>query len=147
MPTNEEVRKFLYDEGMKQRKKIFGDAFVDNALSGISDFSRAGQELVTEAAFGTIWTRPGLSHKERSLICVTLTAAMSKEVELTAHIRGALNNGLTEEELNEFNRITSLYAVREVMLQIMVYCGAPVGMVAFRVADAAIQKWKAEQGK
>ncbi|EJD02785.1 CMD-domain-containing protein [Fomitiporia mediterranea MF3/22] len=132
MPTNEEVRKFLYDEGIKQRRKVLGDAHTDKSLSNVSDFARAGQELVTEAAWGTIWTRPGLTHRQRSLVSVSILCAMGKQVELGAHIRGALNNGLTEEEL------------KEVMLQIMVYCGAPVGMESFRVADAAIQKWKAE---
>ncbi|EJD02789.1 4-carboxymuconolactone decarboxylase [Fomitiporia mediterranea MF3/22] len=135
MPSLEEAHKVVRDEGMKELRKIFGDAVADKELANASDFMRAGQELVTETAFGTIWTRPGLSHKNRSLICVSILCALGKQSELAAHVFGALNNGWTEEEL------------KEVMLQVMVYCGAPTGVEAFRTADAAIQKWKAAHGK
>jgi len=132
-PTREEVHKFLFDEGEKQRRKVLGDAHVEKATSRhVSDFARAAQDLATEAAWGTIWTRPGLTHKQRSLVVVTLLSTMGKQQELAAHIKGALNNGLTEEEL------------KETLLQVMVYTGMPNGLEAFRTADVAIQAWKAE---
>ncbi|KAI0341513.1 CMD-domain-containing protein [Trametopsis cervina] len=132
MTTAEEVHKFLYSEGEKQRRKVLGDAHVDKSTASVSEFARAGQELVTENAWGTIWTRPGLSHKQRSLVVLSILCATGKQAELHSHVKGALNNGLTEEEL------------KEVFLQVMVYCGAPTGMESFRTADAAIKEWKAE---
>ncbi|KAI5123993.1 hypothetical protein M0805_006404 [Coniferiporia weirii] len=133
MPTAEEVRKFLYEEGEKQRRKVLGDAHVDKAMSAnLSDFARAGQELVTEVAWGTLWPRTGLTHKQRSLVTVTILGSLGKDKELAAHVKGALNNGVTEEEL------------KEAFMQIMIYTGAPNGMVAFRTADEAIKAWKAE---
>jgi len=119
--------------GEKQRRKVLGDAHVDRATSkNITDFMRSAQDLATEAAWGTIWPREGLTHKQRSLVVVTLLSTMGKQQELAAHIKGALNNGVTEVEL------------REVLLQVMVYTGMPNGLEAFRTADAAIQAWKAE---
>jgi len=133
MPTSEEVHKFLYDEGEKQRRKVLGDAHVDKGIAkDISDFARSAQELATEAAWGTIWTRDGLTHKQRSLVVVTMLSTMGKQNELAAHIKGALNNGLTEVE------------IREALLQIMVYTGIPNGLEAFRTADAAIKAYKAD---
>ncbi|KAH8119347.1 CMD-domain-containing protein [Phellopilus nigrolimitatus] len=147
MPTTEEVRKFLYDEGEKQRRKVLGDAHVDRSMSkNISDFARAGQELATESAWGTIWTRPGITHQQRSLVSVVILSTLGKQQELAAHVKGALNNGLTEGELKQNCLDISLTfcVFREVFLQIMAYTGVPNGMEAFRTADAAIQTWKAE---
>ncbi|THH07760.1 hypothetical protein EW145_g3161 [Phellinidium pouzarii] len=133
MPTAKEVRKFLYDEGEKQRRKVLGDAHVDKATSkSISDFARAGQELATEAAWGTLWPRTGITYKQRSFVTVTILSTLGKQQELAAHVKGALNNGVTEEEL------------KEIFLQVMIYTGVPNGMGIFRTADEAIQAWKAE---
>ncbi|EJD02788.1 4-carboxymuconolactone decarboxylase [Fomitiporia mediterranea MF3/22] len=135
MSSLEEAHKVIHDEGMKELRKIFGDAVVNKEMSNASDFMRAGHELATEAAFGFIWTRPGLSHKHRSLICISILGALGKQDQLVAHVIGALNNGLTEEEL------------KEVLLQVIVYCGVPAGVEAFKSADAAVQKWKALNDK
>jgi len=133
VPPMEEVRKVLYDAGEKNRRKVLGDAHVDKATKAdVTDFMRSAQELATEAAWGSIWTREGLTFKQRSLVVVTLLSTMGKQQELSAHIKGALNNGLTEVE------------IREALLQVMVYTGMPNGLEAFRTADAAIQAWKAE---
>ncbi|KAG6850435.1 hypothetical protein H0H93_013307 [Arthromyces matolae] len=86
------------------------------------------QELATEAAWGTIWTRPGLELKQRSLINIALLASHGKDAELAAHIRGAVNNGVSVEE------------IKETLLQVAVYCGIPTGMASFRVAEAALAK-------
>ncbi|KAI0700201.1 CMD-domain-containing protein [Cytidiella melzeri] len=132
MTTIDEARQVLYEEGQKQRRKVLGDAHVDKSLANVSDFARAGQELVTANAWGTIWSRPGLSHKQRSIVSISILCAMGKQAELASHVKGALNNGLSEEEL------------KEIFMQVMVYCGAPVGMESFRTADVAIKEWKAE---
>ncbi|PAV18637.1 4-carboxymuconolactone decarboxylase [Pyrrhoderma noxium] len=110
MSNTEELRKQLYQEGEKMRRKVLGDAHVDRSTNkNISDFARAGQELATEAAWGTIWTRPGLELKQRSLITISVLSALGKQNELAAHVKGALNNGWTEDEL------------KEVFMQIMIY--------------------------
>ncbi|KAF9479045.1 CMD-domain-containing protein [Pholiota conissans] len=132
---NEDAHKELYDAGIVMRRKVMGGAYVDNQLNtGVSDFMKPMQELAMEAAWGTIWTRPGLELKQRSLIVIALLASQGKEVELTWHIRGAVNNGASEIE------------IRETLLQTATYSGIPTGMSSFRVADAVIKKLK-EEGK
>ncbi|KAF9050133.1 CMD-domain-containing protein [Panaeolus papilionaceus] len=132
---NEASHQDLYNAGIVMRRKVMGDAYVDNQLKqGVSDFMRPMQEIATEAAWGTIWTRPGLELKQRSLIVIALLASQGKEAELTGHIRGAVNNGATETE------------IRETLLQTATYSGMPTGMWSFRVADAVIKKLK-EEGK
>jgi len=112
-----------------------GDEYVDNQLSkGVSEFMKPMQELATEAAWGTIWTRPGLELKQRSLINIALLAFQGKHAELAGHIRGAVNNGATEVE------------IRETLLQTAVYCGIPTGMESFRIAEATLEKLR-EEGK
>ncbi|KAF8070029.1 CMD-domain-containing protein [Lyophyllum atratum] len=132
---NADAHDELYNAGMVLRRKVMGDEYVDNQLKkGASDFMKPMQELATEAAWGTIWTRPGLELKQRSLINIALLASQGKEAELAGHIRGAVNNGASEVE------------IRETLLQTSVYCGIPTGMESFRVADAALAKLK-EEGK
>ncbi|EIM85370.1 CMD-domain-containing protein [Stereum hirsutum FP-91666 SS1] len=132
----EDAHKTLYDAGMVNRRAVLGDAYVDNALArGVSEFARPAQEYVTENAWGNIWERPGLERKQRSLVVISLLAAGGHTKELAGHVRGGLNNGLTEVE------------IREVLLQIMAYCGFPTGLEAFRAAEPAIEAWKAEQQK
>jgi len=132
---NENAHKELYDAGIVMRRKVMGDAYVDNQLKqGGSEFMKPMQELLTEAAWGTIWTRPGLELKQRSLIVIALLASQGKEIELAAHIRGAVNNGASEIE------------IRETLLQAATYCGMPTGAGSFRVGDATIKRLK-EEGK
>jgi len=131
--SNENAHKELYDAGMAMRRKVMGDAYVDNQLKqGTSEFMKPMQELLTEAAWGTIWTRPGLELKQRSLIVIALLAAQGVEIELAAHIRGAVNNGASEVE------------IRETLLQVAMYCGMPAGVGSIRVGDAAIKRLKEE---
>jgi len=110
-----------------------GDEYVDNQLSkGASEFMKPMQQLATEVGWGTIWTRPGLDLKQRSLINIALLALQAKEAELAGHVRGAVNNGASELE------------IRETLLHAAVYCGLPTGLESFRIAEAAINKLKAE---
>jgi len=115
-----------YAEGLKIRRQVMGDAFVDRALANASEFTQPLQDFITENAWGTVWQRGGLDLKTRSLITVAMLAALGRSHELVGHVRGALNNGATVDEL------------REVLLQLVVYGGVPLAAEAFRAADAVI---------
>jgi 4-carboxymuconolactone decarboxylase len=112
----------LYEKGMKIRREVMGDEYVDRALASVDDFNREFQQMVTEHAWGAIWTRPGLAKKQRSLINLAMLAALNRPEEFELHFRGALKNGCTLEEL------------KETLLQIAVYCGMPAGVASFRIA-------------
>ncbi|KAK4553993.1 hypothetical protein LTR86_008834 [Recurvomyces mirabilis] len=131
--TEEEVKKareVLYDEGIKMRYKVAGKEYVDQALKAADpDYGRHMQEYVTEVCWGSIWTRPGLELKTRSLLNIAMMCALNRSPELAVHTRGAMNNGATEEE------------IREVVLQASCYCGMPAGMEAFKVTGEAIKSW------
>ncbi|GAW00524.1 CMD-domain-containing protein [Lentinula edodes] len=133
----EKAHQELYDAGMVMRRKVMGDEYVDNQLrKGESEFMKPMQQLTTEVhidvGWGTIWSRPGLEPKQRSLINLALLAFQAKKAELAGHIRGAVKNGASEIE------------IRETLLHTSVYCGIPTGMEAFRVADEAVTKLKEE---
>ncbi|KIK67477.1 hypothetical protein GYMLUDRAFT_257352 [Collybiopsis luxurians FD-317 M1] len=130
---SEQAHKEIYDAGMVMRRKVLGEEYVDNQLKkGESEFMKPMQQLTTEVAWGTIWTRPGLEPKQRSLINLALLAFQAKKAELAGHIRGAVINGASEIE------------IRETLLHTAVYCGIPTGMECFRVADEAVTKLKEE---
>jgi 4-carboxymuconolactone decarboxylase len=112
----------LYERGLKTRREVLGDAYVDAALAGADEFTRVLQEHTTQYAWGDIWNRPGLARRERSLINLAMLVALNRPHELRIHVRGALNNGVTMEEM------------REVFLQTAIYCGIPAAMDGFRVA-------------
>ncbi|KAF8510201.1 CMD-domain-containing protein [Hysterangium stoloniferum] len=150
---NSDAHAELYHAGIAMRRQVMGNEYVDNQLNkGVSQFAQPMQQLVSEIAWGTIWTRPGLELKQRSLINIALLASQNHPLEvnlsqllqnitltdllrkLAGHIRGAVNNGVTEIE------------IRETLLQTAVYCGVPTGMASFRVGDETIQKLK-DEGK
>ncbi len=120
----------LYDKGMKLRREVLGDDYVDRSLAGVDDFNREFQQMVTEHAWGAIWARPGLSKKQRSLLNLGMLAALNRPEEFELHFRGALTNGCTIEEL------------KETLLQIAVYCGMPAGVGAFRIARKVLSEVK-----
>ena len=120
----------LYEKGMKVRREVLGDDYVDRALANVDDFTREFQQMVTEHAWGAIWTRPGLAKKQRSLINLAMLAALNRPEEFELHFRGALKNGCTLEEL------------KETLLQIAVYCGMPAGVAAFRIARKVLAEGK-----
>jgi 4-carboxymuconolactone decarboxylase len=124
----------LYDKGLKIRREVLGDRYVDRALAEVDDFSRDFQQMVTEHAWGAIWGRPGLSKKQRSLNTLCMLAALNRSDEFELHFRGALTNGCTLEEL------------KETLLQIAVYCGMPAGVGAFRAARKVLDERKATGG-
>jgi 4-carboxymuconolactone decarboxylase len=111
-----------FDRGLEIRKAVLGKEFVENAFKTADDFNRPLQELVTEYCWGAVWGRPQLDRKTRSLLNLAMISALNRPHELKMHVGGALKNGVTREE------------IREVFLQVAIYCGVPAGVDAFRVA-------------
>ena len=116
-----------YDEGMKVRREVLGDEHVDAANARKTAFSEEFQDFITRYAWGEIWTRPGLDRRTRSCITLTALVALGRMDELELHVRAALRNGLTEDE------------IKEVLLQCAVYCGVPAANSAFAVAQRVIE--------
>ena len=114
--------KKRFDEGLAVRRAVLGAEYVDKSIAGADDFNRAMQELVTEYCWGEIWTRPGLERKTRSLINLAMLTALNRPHEVKIHLRGALNNGVTKDE------------IKEVLLQTAIYCGVPAAIDSFRLA-------------
>lgn len=110
-----------FEEGLQIRRTVLGNEYVDKAIAQMDELSRPLQELVTEYCWGTIWTRPQLPRKIRSMINLAMLTALNRPHELKIHIRGALNNGCTREEISE------------VLLQTAIYCGVPAAVDSFRI--------------
>lgn len=113
-----------FEDGLKVRKEVLGEKYVDAALKNVDDFNRPMQELVTEYCWGNIWTREGLPRKTRSLLNLAMLTALNRPHEVRAHVLGAINNGVTRDE------------IMETLLQAAVYCGVPAGIDSFRTAKA-----------
>jgi 4-carboxymuconolactone decarboxylase len=114
-----------FDKGLKLRKQVLGADYVERSMAGADDFSRPMQELSTEYCWGYVWTRPGLALRDRSLINLGMISALNRPHELKLHVKAALNNGLSRDE------------IREVLLQVAVYCGVPAGIDSVRIAREA----------
>jgi len=125
--------KELWDKGLAVRKEVLGAEYVERNLKAADDFNMAMQEYATEACWGTIWTRPQLPKKTRSLLNLAMLSALNRPHEFKVHVKGALTNGCTHEE------------IREVLLQVACYCGVPAGVEAFRLAREVMQE--VEQGR
>jgi 4-carboxymuconolactone decarboxylase len=116
-----------YDRGMEVRRAVLGDAYVDAAIARTTDLTADFQSLITRYAWGEIWTRPGLDRRARSCITLTALVALGRNEELAMHVRAALRNGLTRDE------------IKEVLLQCAVYCGVPAANSAFAVAQQVLE--------
>jgi 4-carboxymuconolactone decarboxylase len=112
----------LYERGLEIRKSVLGAEYVDKAIAGADDFNRPLQELVTEYCWGAVWGREELPKKTRSMLNLAMISALNRPHELKLHVAGALRNGVTREE------------IREVFLQVAIYCGVPAAIDSFRVA-------------
>lgn len=123
-----------FDQGLKIRREVLGEEYVDKALAGADEFSRPMQELVTEYCWGTIWNRDGLPRKTRSLLNLAMLTALNRPHEVKAHVLGALNNGCTRAE------------IMETLLQAAVYCGVPAGIDSFRTARAVFAELDEQAG-
>lgn len=125
------MNKDTYDKGLEIRRAVLGDAYVDKALNTADDFNRPMQDLVTEYCWGAVWGREGLPRKTRSMLNLAMISILNRPHELRAHIKGALTNGVSKEEITE------------IFLQVAVYAGVPCAVDSFRIAReefAAMEK-------
>ena len=111
-----------FKDGLKTRREVLGAKYVDQAMAGVDEFSKEFVDLLNTYCWNDIWNRPGLPRKTRSILNLGMLCALGKEHELKLHLRGALTNGLTKDE------------IKEVLLQTAIYCGVPAAVVAFRAA-------------
>jgi len=116
------------EQGMSVRREVLGDEHVDRAVTGTTGFTAPFQDLITRYAWGDIWSRPGLSRAERSIVTLTVLAALQHEGELAMHVKAALRNGLSPEQ------------IQEVLLQVAIYAGVPAGNRAFAVAQRVLEE-------
>ena len=118
-----------YDQGMKVRRAVLGDAHVDRSLQNRTPFNEDFQDLITRYAWGEIWGRPGLTRPTRSMLTLAMMVALNRPDEFRMHVRAALNNGVTREE------------IREVLLQTAIYCGVPAANSAFHIAEEVLAEY------
>jgi 4-carboxymuconolactone decarboxylase len=121
-----ETNRSLYERGLEVRREVLGAEHVDRSLQNASEFSLPMQQLVTEYCWGAVWARDALDRRTRSLLSLAMLTALNRSHELAVHVRGAITNGCTTEE------------IRETLLQAAVYCGAPAGLESFRVAERVL---------
>lgn len=120
--------KDVFDKGLAIRREVLGADYVDGAIKNADDFNRPLQELVTEYCWGAVWGRPGLPKKTRSMLNLAMLTALNRPHELKLHVKGALKNGVSREE------------IMEVLLQTAIYCGVPAAVDAFRTAREAFKE-------
>jgi len=125
--------KELWDKGLAVRKEVLGAEYVERNLKAADDFNMPMQELVTQSCWGWLWARPNLPRKTRSMVNLAMLSALNRPHEFKVHVKGALVNGVTREE------------IREILLQVAVYCGMPAGVEAFRLAREAMKEYDQEK--
>ena len=118
----------MYEKGLSIRREVLGAEHVDKAIGSADDFSRPLQELITQYCWGEIWGRPGLDRRTRSMINLAMISALNRPHEVKAHVKGALNNGLTKDD------------IKEVFLQVAIYCGVPAAVDSFRSAQEVFKE-------
>jgi 4-carboxymuconolactone decarboxylase len=116
-----------FEKGLKVRREVLGAEYVDGSIAKADDFMMAFQNITTEWCWGYAWTRPGLERKTRSMLNLAMLTALSKPAELKLHVKGALANGVTVEE------------IKEILLHATVYCGIPAGLDAFKAAHEVLK--------
>jgi 4-carboxymuconolactone decarboxylase len=116
-----------FNKGLEVRRKVLGTEYVDGSLAKADDFMMAFQNITTEWCWGYAWTRPGLDHKTRSMLNLAMLTALSKPAELKLHVKGALANGVSVDE------------IKEILLHATVYCGIPAGLDAFKAAHEVLK--------
>lgn len=127
------MNKEKFEQGLQIRKSVLGAEYVDQSIQNATDFNMPMQELVTEYCWGEIWARPGLSKKTRSMLNLAMITALNRPHELKLHVRGAINNGLTKDD------------IQEVFLQTAIYCGVPAAIDSFRSAKEVFDEMDKEQ--
>ncbi len=118
----------LFKKGLATRREVLGAEYVDKALQSATDFTMPFQQLVTEWCWGSVWTRPGLDRKTRSMLNIAMITALNRPNELRLHLRGALNNGVSRQQ------------IQEILLQAAIYCGAPAALDGFKIAAEVLSE-------
>ncbi|KMO35372.1 4-carboxymuconolactone decarboxylase [Methylobacterium variabile] len=121
----------IYERGLEIRKSVLGKEFVENSIASADDFNLPMQQLTTEYCWGYVWGREGLPKKTRSMLNLAMLSALNRPHELKMHLKGALKNGVTKEE------------IREILLQVAIYCGIPAGVDSFRIAREVFKEVEA----
>lgn len=127
--TDEPRKDALWEAGLKTRREVVGDDYVTDALARMTDLNAPLQDWVTRYAWGDVWNRPGLARRDRSILNIGMLVALDRPAELKLHLKGALRNGLSRDE------------IKECLLQSAVYCGAPAALDAFRTAREAFDEF------
>jgi len=122
----------LFEKGLQVRREVLGSEYVDRSLAGADEFTRTMAEWSTSYCWGALWTRPGMDRKTRSIVNLAMISALNRPHELKLHVKGALTNGVTRDEM------------KEIFLQVAVYCGVPAGIDAFRIAREAFKEVDSE---
>ncbi len=122
----------LFDRGLKIRKEVLGEDYVNKSIAGADDFTRTMAEWSTEFCWGALWSRPGLDRRSRSIANLSMISALNRPNELKLHVKAAVKNGVSRDE------------IKEVLLQVAVYCGVPAGIDSFRIAREAFKELDAE---
>lgn len=128
--TSDATHRETYEQGLAVRREVLGDSHVERSLAQVSEFSRPIQEMVTEYCWGGVWSRDGLPRATRSLINIAMLTALNRGHELGVHVRGAINNGVTEQE------------IQEVLLQTAIYVGVPASLESFRIAEGVLKEMR-----
>ena len=128
MADSKSETQALFDQGLNLRREVLGAEYVDGSLARANDFMMAFQRITTEWCWGYAWTRPGLERKTRSMLNLAMLTALNRPAEIKLHVKGALNNGVSVEE------------IKEILLQATVYCGIPAGLDAFKVANQVLEE-------
>lgn len=123
----------LWDQGLRVRKEVLGEEYVERSLAGVSEFAWPMQQFVTRFCWGDVWARPGLERRTRSLLNLVMLTALNRMHELAVHVRGAVTNGCTEQE------------IQEALLQAAVYCGVPAALESFRVAEDVLNELRTQE--
>ena len=124
------MNKEKYDQGLAVRRAVLGSEYVDSSIKNADAFSKPMQDFVTQYCWGEVWTRPGLDRKTRSFLNLAMLTALNRPHEIKIHVKGALNNGLTKEE------------IAEVFLKAAIYCGVPAAIDSFRIAKEVFAEMK-----
>ncbi len=128
IPEEPAMQDELFEKGLKVRREVLGAEYVDNSIKGADEFNLPMQELVTRYCWGEIWTRPTFDRRTRSIINLAMLTALNRPHEVKLHIRGAINNGLSKEEIGE------------IFLQTAIYCGVPAAIDSFRIAKEVFKE-------
>lgn len=133
VPNRPEYQSELFKQGLKVRRDVLGADYVDASLARANDFNAVFQQMTTEIAWGMCWARDGLDRKTRSMINLTMLSALNRGAELRLHLRAALTNGVTRDE------------IKEILMQVGAYCGIPACLESFKIATEVLAEWDAQQ--